>query len=277
MPELPEVETVRRCLDSVLAGQRIVDAEVLEDSIVLKGAAASTVREQLVGRTVSGTGRKGKTWWIEFDDEPWLYGHLGMSGWIRELGAPTIRLKEHGEAPLDDPEGRPRFLKLLLTAESGRRVALTDGRRLARLWVGAHSSREPALEKLGPDAWLEQPDLRPLMEKRKAPIKAILMDQAIVSGIGNWIADEVLYQARIRPSRPCNELKPAEWAALQAALAEILDLAVRVGADSAQFPAGWMFHHRWGGGKGAEFIDGHSIIRETVGGRTTAWCPDLQK
>lgn len=280
MPELPEVERVRKIMESVLLGQEIKVAEVVEDEIVLGGQPAESYVAALQGRTVTGVGRKGKFWWIEFEEAPIVFGHLGMSGWIRELGNDDFRLKEHGEAPLLDENGRPRFLKMMLSAANGRTVALTDGRRLARLWLGDSADTDGRVKKLGRDCYLEPlttDEISRIFTKKKAPLKAVLLDQAIFAGIGNWLADEIMFQAGIAPKRPVNTLSLAEIESLRIKMIDILELSVRTGADYEQFPENWMFHARWGGSKGAETIGGHPIIREQVGGRTTAWVPTLQK
>jgi len=280
MPELPEVETVRRTLERVLKGQRIVRAEVMPDEIMMFGVEPEVIQQAIEGRKVVAVGRHGKYWWLELDEKPWLYGHLGMSGWVRELGAPTIRLREHGKKPMEDEEGRPRFLKLLLEAEDGRRVAFTDGRRLGRLWLSSDPSKDKRMEKLGPDVLDELPSekqLKAILAKRKAPIKALLLDQKLFAGVGNWIADEALYQARVSPKRLGNELSSAQVRALRKALEEVVGTAVELGADKEKFPESWLFHVRWGGAKGHEMIEGKPIVRETVGGRTTAWVPKIQK
>lgn len=279
MPELPEVETVRRIMERVLKNRVVQSAEFIEDAIMMFGVSADSIRSRIEGRLVTGVGRHGKYWWIEFEERPWLIGHLGMSGWIRELGASTVRLREHGNAPLDGPEGRPKFLKMLLQTEDGGRIAFTDGRRLGRLWLTDDPKRDPRVEKLGPDAYLELPsteELHAALRKRKAPLKALMLDQGLFAGVGNWIADECLYQAALSPKRIGDSLQPHEVARLRQRLEEILDLAVRVGADHDQFPEDWLFNHRWGGAKGAEMIGGQAIVREQVGGRTTAWVPSLQ-
>lgn len=280
MPELPEVESVRRLMERVLVGRKIQRAEVAPDEIVLGGAPPEAVVTALEGRKVSAVGRKGKYWWIELDQKPVVFGHLGMSGWIREQGGEAIRLHSHGDAPLDDGEGEPRFLKLRLTTDEGRRIVFTDGRRLARLWLGESPEADPRVAKLGPDAYESlpsPPDLHVTLVRRKAPIKALLLDQAILSGIGNWIADEVLYHARIAPHRPANTLSAEETTALHQAIQSVLHHAVECDADYTRFPENWMFHQRWGGSRGSDRVEGYEIVRETVGGRTTAWVPEVQK
>lgn len=280
MPELPEVETVRRIFDRVLTGRKLAEVEVAPDEIVLQGVPSEVVAAHLGGRIVTGTGRKGKYWWIELDEKPMLFGHLGMAGWVREIGADTIRLREHGQAPLDEPSGRPKFLKLRLQTDEGREVVMTDGRRLARLWLGASPQEDPRVSALGPDSWTELPatdDLHRMLVKRKAPLKAILLDQKVFAGVGNWIADEAMYHAGLAPGRLGTSLSLSEVEVLRDKLWQIVDLAVSVGANSEQFPESWMFHHRWGGGKGVDLIEGEAIRRDTIGGRTTAWVPTRQK
>lgn len=281
MPELPEVESVCRLMRRVIEGKRIVRVEVMPDEIVLSGHPPEAVEAALVGNTVTGVGRHGKFWWLSLEGEgPTVFGHLGMSGWIRELDTEGRRLHSHGNAPIFDAEGRPRFLKLLIEVEGGGKVAFTDSRRFARLWLGESPEMDKQVKRLGPDAHLGLPTTEELIRrlaKRKAPIKAVLLDQTAFAGIGNWIADEVLYQAGIAPKRLASSLSPVEVAALRNSIENVLAHAVDVDADYTQFPDEWLFHHRWGGGKGAELVQGQEIIRETVGGRTTAWVPERQK
>ncbi|MBV6456897.1 MAG: Formamidopyrimidine-DNA glycosylase [Fimbriimonadaceae bacterium] len=267
-------------LRRTMVGKTIAAAEVAPDEIVLEGRSPAEVEAALVGRKVSAIGRKGKFFWLEFDGPPIVCAHLGMAGWFRELGAPTIRLKEHGKAPLDDENGRPRFLKLLLQADDGVRAAMTDGRRLSRIWLAESSAADPRVAKLGPDAYDQLPSVDALVQMlkgRTAPIKALLLDQGLFAGVGNWLADEALYHARISPKREGGSLKKAELARLREALTDVLAVAVEAGADEHKYPEDWMFHHRWGGAKGPDLLLGKPIRRETVGGRTTAWVPGLQK
>lgn len=277
---MPEVETVRRLMERALVGRRMTEVEVAEDPILLQRMPNSAFIDAMLGKMVIAVGRRGKTWWIEMERSPCIMGHLGMTGWIRELGEPTIRLREHGNAPLDDESGRPRFLKFLLTTEDGRRIALTDGRRLARLWLSENAASDRKVLALGPDLYTDLPEVawfQKTLKGRKAPIKSLMLNQELFAGVGNWIADEVLYQAGIAPKRAAGGLNNTEVSALRTSLEAVLELAVRVGADSAQYPETWLFASRWGGKKGREEILGEPILRESVGGRTTAWVPSRQK
>lgn len=281
MPELPEVESVCRLMRRTVQGKTIARVEVMPDEIVLSGNPPEAVAAALLGRKVVGVGRRGKFWWLELDGEgPTVFGHLGMSGWIREVGTDGKRLHSHGKAPLVDSEGRPRFLKLLIETEGGGGVAFTDSRRFARLWLGESPGTDKQVRRLGPDAYDDLPNEEELvarLKKRKAPIKAVLLDQKSFAGIGNWIADEVLYQAGIAPKRLAASLSETEVRALRESIQRVLAHAVEVDADYTQFPKTWLFEHRWGGGKGAERFVGGEIVRETVAGRTTAWVPERQK
>ncbi|MES1227885.1 MAG: hypothetical protein ABUL72_04385, partial [Armatimonadota bacterium] len=107
--------------------------------------------------------------------------------------------------------------------------------------------------------------------------KGALLDQSLFAGVGNWVADEVLYHAHINPARLCNTLAEAEIKALLKQLKVVLDVAVDAEADDNKYPATWLFSHRWGGKRGSQEINGHKIVRDTVAGRTTAWVPEVQK
>jgi len=281
MPELPEVETVCRVMRTSLEGRLITHVEVVPDPIVFGGHSAKAVEEALAGRTVQSVGRRGKLFWMVLSGEgPTVFGHLGMSGWVREVGGEGTRLQGHGKTPFDDEDGRPRFLRLLIRTANDRAIAYTDPRRFGRIWLSASPETDEHIARLGPDALDELPnnaELAKLFGRRKIAIKAVLLDQSTLSGIGNWVADEVLYQARISPKRVAASLTSKEIAALRRAIHSVLSRAVEVSADHARFPKTWLFEHRWGGGRGATQIAGQPIKREIVGGRTTAWVPSRQR
>ncbi len=279
MPELPEVETVRRLLERLFLGRRIESVEALPDSIVYESASHDEVRAAVLGREVTCLGRKGKLFWMDLEGAPSLMMHLGMSGWVIDLRAEAEkRLISHGKAPLVNDEGRPKFLKLLWeTGES--RAAFTDGRRLARIWLGDPET-DKRVVSMGPDALIQPPspcDLAGILKGRTAPIKALLLDQKLFCGVGNWVADEVLFASRIAPQRLGGSLDSSELQALASALQNVLTTAVEAEADESRYPDTWLFHVRWGGSRGAVHHKGLEIRRDQVGGRTTAWAPDIQK
>jgi formamidopyrimidine-DNA glycosylase len=281
MPELPEVETVCRVVRHALVGKRITRVEVVDDAIVFSRVAPATVEAALLRRTVTSVGRRGKFFWLTLTGAgPTVFGHLGMSGWVREIGVQGTRLHGHGDAPFDDERGRPRFLKLGVYTRDGSGIVLTDPRRLGRVWLGASPDTDPRVQRLGRDASDDLPsetELLSMFGRRRIPIKAVLLDQGALAGIGNWIADEVLYQSRIAPKRSAASLTKSEVTTLRRVIRSVLARAVRVGADHRRFPSSWLFEHRWGGKRGADRIAGQAIVREEVGGRTTAWVPARQK
>jgi formamidopyrimidine-DNA glycosylase len=264
VPELPEVETVRRLAESALRGRRIASAAVSDDPLVFDGVAPRRVAAALRGRTVTAVRRKGKHFWLELEDGPAVLFHLGMSGWLETYAGGA----------------RPRFWKIEIAPEGGPRVAMTDARRLGRIRLRREPLAEPPLDRLGPDALDELPTasgLGALLRRRTAPVKAVLLDQTVLSGVGNWIADEVLYQAGVDPRRPAASLDGREVGWLRSALASVIRRAVDAGADDARLPRTWLFHYRWGRKKDARTARGERIVHLTVGGRTTAVVPSRQR
>jgi formamidopyrimidine-DNA glycosylase len=265
MPELPDVEAQRRRLQRWLKGRRLSAVHVLEDPIVYAGRPARSVAAALRGRRVRAVHRRGKHLWIELDRRPWPAFHFGMTGWFEYY-------RRESE--------RPRFWKIEMVADDGRRVAYTDPRRFGRIRLQHDPPREPPIALLGFDPLEGLPPARDLarhLARRKAPLKAVLLDQALFAGVGNWVADEVLYQAGLSPRRPASSLGPAEVRRLRDRLHSVIARAVSVDADSERFPRTWLFHTRWGRRAGALTARDEPIVHETIGGRTTAWVPTRQK
>jgi formamidopyrimidine-DNA glycosylase len=265
VPELPEAEAARRLAQRVLVGRRIVAVSANHDPIVFSGTSARRVAAWLRGRRVVAARRKGKHNWLELDRRPWPAFHFGMSGGL------------HLYRRVED---RPRFWKLELVTDEGRRVAMTDVRRFGRIRLLHDPAREPPISRLGFDALGGLPvaaDLRAVLARRKAPLKAVLLDQAVFAGVGNWIADEVLYQAALSPHRPAASLTLAEVSRLRGKVHAIVRRAVDVRGESDRFPPAWLFHHRWGRNAEARTARAERIVHETIGGRTTAWVPTRQR
>ncbi|MEI9942443.1 MAG: DNA-formamidopyrimidine glycosylase family protein [Pseudomonadota bacterium] len=240
MPELPEVETVCQVMRHALQGKRISRVEVVSDAIVFSGIAPKVIENALLHSTVRAVGRRGKFFWLTLDSEgPTVFGHLGMSGWVREVGLEGTRLHGHGKAPFEDAQGRPRFLKIGVQTRGDNGIVFTDPRRLGRIWLGPSPELEPRVQRLGRDAFDDLPSERELVasfSRRRIPIKALLLDQGALAGIGNWIADEMLYQSGIAPRRSSASLTATEVAALRRAIRSVLARAVKVGADHNLFP-----------------------------------------
>jgi formamidopyrimidine-DNA glycosylase len=275
MPELPEVEAARVTAQRVAAGRRIVAVWCADDPIVLESSPAR-LRRALLGRRVVRAGRHGKHLWLELDRRPWLLVHFGMSGGLYTPGR-GVRLRSSGSR--DWRVGwPPRFTKLRLTFDDGGELAIADARRLGRIRLRDDPRHQPPLSLLGFDALTELPPparFRALLAARAAPLKAVLLDQSFAAGVGNWVADEVLYQARLAPRRLARALSAAEAARLRSALRRVLATAVRAGSDSERYPRGWLFHRRWD--RGLTTRRGEPIRHETIAGRTAAWVPTRQR
>lgn len=276
MPELPEVERSRR-LAATCAGRRVERARCAEDPIVLVGCTAAEMERALAGRQIVGAGRWGKHLWLELDTRPWPMLHLGMTGAIVVPGATPLKL---ATGPRTEAGWPPRFTKLELVLEGGGGLAFTCARRLGRLRLVDTPTAEPPVCNLGFDPLLAMPRLtafRARIGRRKVTLKALLLDQSFAAGVGNWIADEVLYQARLDPRRRTDSLRDEEIAALHRRLAQVVRAAVRVDADSDRYPRGWLFHRRWGRDPQARTVSGEPIEHIEIAGRTTAWVPTVQR
>jgi formamidopyrimidine-DNA glycosylase len=265
MPELPEVESARRRAERALRGGRIERVSTVEDRLVYEGVSPRCFSRTLQGRRVLAVLRKGKHLWMELDERPFPLFHFGMSG--------SFELYRR-EAD------RPRFWKVELLMEDGVRLAMPDARRFGRIRLQHEPEAERPIAALGFDPLLGLPktdELHRILGRRRAPLKAVLLDQSLFAGVGNWIADEVLYQARLRPDRRAEALRLEETGRLRSRLLAIVKRAVAVDADSDRFPKAWLFHYRWGKDAAARTGSGERIVHATIGGRTTAWVPSRQR
>lgn len=267
MPELPEVECWgRRVAERAVAGRTVVSAWAKADErIVIDGVSPRKLVSALKGRTVEACHRRGKQMWWTLDRGPHPLWHFGMTGSF---------------AHYRDVAERPKFAKVELTLDDGSRFAFADPRRFGRVKLRDDPPNEPPLSDLGPDAHHELPTLvwfREQLQRRRTPIKALLLNQSFLAGIGNWIADEVCYQAKIAPQRPAPDLNDAEVRVLRRSLKHVLVKACDWEADYTCFPRTWLFHHRWGKNADALTGRGEEIDFDVVGGRTTAWVPKVQR
>ena len=138
---------------------------------------------------------------------------------------------------------------------------------------------QPPLCRLGFDPYIKLASpavFRKGLRHRKTPVKSLLLDQQFCAGIGNWMADEILYQARIDPRRLTTSLSDTQIARIRKCLRSIVRRAVEANAEDSSYPPGWLFHHRWGRNQDAKTTSGECIEFVEIGGRTSAWVPSVQ-
>jgi formamidopyrimidine-DNA glycosylase len=248
MPELPEAERARREIERTL-GRRIVAVDDT-DTYVCRPHAPGEIAEALIGRRLVRVHRRGKFMWAETEgDGPELGLHLGMAGRIAV-----------------DDEPHPRWDRFVLEFEGGGRLALRDRRRLGRAVVA------PDFAHVGPDAAeATREEFRDRVGRGRAPVKARLLDQKAISGVGNLLADEILWQARIDPRRRTNTLAAQELDELRRITRRVIRNAIRRGGAHT----GDLNPHREPDGHCPRC--GEPLSTARIGGRTTYWCPAEQK
>lgn len=278
VPELPEVESARATVERAGLRRRIAEVDDT-DSWECRPHPPDEIRDALVGRMLTGAFRRGKSMWCETSGVgrgrtpgPVLGLHLGMSGRLLVTDRHG-RLTEGGDwlggrygRGAEEPERKPVWDRFTLTFTDGGTLRLFDKRRLGRVRL------DPDLGHLGPDA--EQVGVDQLSERlsrSRAPVKARLLDQSVVAGVGNLLADETLWQARLSPQRPADSLSTAELSTLHRALHDATAAAIANGGVHT----GEVIEFR---GRGRHCPRcGTEMVVATVGGRTTWWCPKEQR
>ena len=216
MPELPEVETIRRQLAPLVEGRRLAALGISDPRWCLP-LAPDALRDALEGRRVQRLGRRGKYLVWEAEGEVFLALHLRMTGTLL----------------LDPPPGTP-YERVRFALDDGHELCFCDPRRfgtgellLGRPALDEFLAARLGVEPLGPDFTTER--LRMLARGRRAPVKAFLLDQTKVAGVGNIYADEALFRARIHPLRPVGTLRRAQLAALRDAVVGALEAGLAAG------------------------------------------------
>ena len=249
MPELPEAERARALIESRALG-RTVAAVDDGDTWVCRPHGPGEIDAALSGATFTAAHRRGKAIWLDADRGPPLGMHLGMSGRI----------------VVDGPGPGERWDRFVVHFADGGSLALRDMRRLGRVVL------DPDLSRLGPDAAdVSRPEFRARVGLGRAPVKARIMNQSVIAGVGNLLADEGLWRARLSPRREAGSLSVAELDRLRRALRAATRRAVRLGGVHT----GELIPHRRRGGACPRC--GAALARGTVGGRTTYWCPREQR
>jgi len=270
MPELPEVETVRRTLEPHVVGRRITAVAVRERR--LRRVIEDDFEARLGGRAIRGLDRRGKYLLVNLDNGETLLVHLGMSG--------SLHLRDRGVgAVLHD--------HVFIEIDAREVVVLNDPRRFGAMRVGV-ASEFAELSAIGPDPLTtvrSANEWRQAVRDRKMPIKSLLMDQHFLAGIGNIYANEMLFAAGIRPRRAAARLRRGELERLEEAMHAVLDRAVALGGSSiSDFrdvrgkPGYFQIHHTVYDRGGQPCPRCATPIRRiVVGGRSTFYCPDCQR
>lgn len=256
MPEILEVEAYRRLADEVV-GLEVVDAEVPDAWFVKGGASTAQVADAVTGAVVRGTDRHGKLLLLDLGPQrPELGLRFGMTGRLVLDDRAPIAVLEYASGRDD-----PAWDRFALRFGDGSRLRISDPRRLGGVEL------DPDRTALGPDAWtLTLGELRRALAGSTAPLKARLLDQARVAGLGNLLVDETLWRARLAPTRPAGSLADGELRRLQRRIVgTVAELDRRGGSHRGDLQAS---RHRDGGCPRC----GGPLRREAVGGRTTYWC-----
>ncbi len=271
MPELPEVETIKNDLRELVVGAEIERAEVLDGRLVEAPSQEEFIR-RLEGVRITGARRRAKHLIVELDSGDALVFQLKIGGQL--LLVP----------PVEEPT---KNVMLVLHLDGGRRLFLRDQTEFSRARLLDQEELEQRLADLGPEPFSEEFTAEYLKEKigsRRAQIKALLLDQKVVSGIGNIYVDEILFDARLHPRRKANTLSEEEWERLHAAIRKNLaagvehrGTTVRLYRDVLNRPGGHQNFLRVFEREGEECLGcGGKVVREKVAGRGTYFCPACQ-
>jgi formamidopyrimidine-DNA glycosylase len=248
VPELPEAERARRQIERAL-GREIVAVDD-RDTYVCRPHPPGEIAAALTGRRLTRAHRRGKFLWVETDDGPDLGLHLGMAGRIA----------------VDEEEAPRRWDRFVLEFADGGRMALRDKRRLGRAVI------DPDFSHVGPDAAeVGRNVFRDRVGRGTTALKARLLDQGVIAGVGNLLADETLWRARLSPLRVAGELSVEELDLLRRELRAAVRDAIRNGGVHT----GRFMPARERGGVCPRCKT--PLERDTVGGRTTFWCPTCQR
>lgn len=264
MPELPEVEAARRVVERAALRKRIVAVDDA-DRYVCRPHTAGQIAAALVGGELTAAHRRGKTMWCDTTSGPRLGIHLGMSGKIVIAAADGTEVDGGDHWELGRAPGDFRYSRFGLNFADGSLLRLVDPRRLGRIRL------DPPLDELGPDAaTITAAQFRAALGNGRTPIKARLLDQHVVAGVGNLLADQILWRAHINPARTVESLTDVERRRLHRALRQTIGDALRRGGVHTLS----LITERRPGGHCS--CDGTALLRATVGGRTTYWCPTHQ-
>ncbi len=263
MPELAEVEYYRQQWASGL-GSKVLAVELHSGKRIFRGTDTQALAEGLRGATLIASEARGKQMAFRFSRDLWMAIHLGMTGTLR-IEPPGYTSAKHDH---------------LLLRQRGRALVFRDPRQFGRV-LHFHGAGEPPwwssiAPALTSDAFTREALHAALQRHRRLPIKATLLLQQHFPGVGNWMADEILWRSRIDPRAASGDCSAARVVVLWKAIRFVCQGAMKyVSGDFSDPPSGWFYHARWKAGDRCP-RDGVLLKRATIGGRTTAWCPKCQ-
>lgn len=278
MPELPEIETIRRDLEERLIGCWIAKAKAY-DAKILENISPRQFARQLKGKTITGLQRHGKALIIELSDDLCLLVHLRMTGRLY---------------PISEEEDLPNHARAVLHLDNGERLVFVNPRRFGRLEVIKTSQLEESrlLRNMGIDAWTGEIDdetLADMLNPHSVAIKKFLLDQRHIAGIGNIYASEILFRCRIHPDRPANFLTATERRKLLRAMRCVLGEAIQSGGTTLSDSGYRRGDRSRGAFQGKLRVYGRegkrcvrrgcrcTIVRTTHARRSTYYCPRCQE
>jgi formamidopyrimidine-DNA glycosylase len=273
MPELAEVEFFRKRWHQALAGRRVTEVLVHSGARVFRRTNTDGLRQALTGSRYLGSEAAAKQMLFRFSGGGWLGIHLGMSGELRA-------------APADYAPTRHDHLVLRTEKTT---LILTDPRMFGQVLFHVGPKAPDWWTAIAPSilspAFTARAVTEFLARRSRAPIKSVLLMQEMFPGIGNWMADEILWRAAINPARKAGALRPAEVRRLWRECRQVCRMALATIAGrggslppdlNVRIPDTWLFNHRWRHG-GLCPITRQPLARKTIGGRTTCWSPARQK
>ena len=264
MPELAEVEHSRKQWDDGRQ-KTILDVTIARPNIrVFRDTDTEALRQQLVGGHLVSSEAKGKQMLFRFSGGLWLGVHLGMSGELRREEHPDFTPRKHDHLILKHADGA-------LVFEDKRhfgRVRLHQGDQPPAWWTTLAPS---VLSK----EFTQQRLAHFLQRRRRTPVKAVLLMQEHFPGVGNWMADEILWRAGLHPGAAAGTLDAAQARRLWEQVRWVSRTAIRIISDDWTYPKTWLFAHRWEAGGQCPRCR-TDLERATIGGRTTCWCPECQ-
>ena len=260
MPELPEVEIFKRCLDATSLHQRIDDVDV-RNTYILKKTSARELTRRLKGRRFESSRRHGKHLFVRADGELWLRLHFGMTGSLQYL---------------KNDEPVPRHARVVFVFAKNHRLAFDDQRQFGQ--IGLLKDVDEFLKKhsLGPDALkIDLRKFRKVLGKRRGAVKSVLLNQRIIAGIGNIYADEILFRVRMHPATETFRLGDNALTKLFRASHYVLRKAIATKANTSQMPRSWLLPRRGRDEKCPRC--GRKLRSARIAGRTAWFCPQCQK